>query len=64
MKRINILLAVVGLLNMPAIAQSQYDGAPMENNPTLSKKTSRTRKALSRNIQNQKTIGKIWIFYT
>ena len=30
MKRINILLAVVGLLNMPAIAQSQYDGAPLE----------------------------------
>ena len=46
MKRINILLAVVGLLNMPAIAQSQYDGAPMEKQSN----------ALKENITNKESI--------
>ena len=46
MKRINILLAVVGLLNMPAIAQSQYDGAPMEKQSN----------ALKENITNKESV--------
>lgn len=46
MKRINILLAVVGLLNMPAIAQSQYDGAPMEKQSN----------ALKENIANKESV--------